>query len=113
MTIDVPSQRIKLILSTGSADTEAAGRTIEKYFPGKGYISAGFDLNPEILRLVKANVIRLTVDQQPYAQGYYSVVELTLLKRYGIAPSSIDTGATIVTSAQADQVIALSEQLYR
>jgi simple sugar transport system substrate-binding protein len=104
---------IKIILGTGSADTEAAGKVIERYFPRKGYSSAGFDLSPEILRLVKANIIRLTVDQQPYAQGYYSVVELTLYRRYGLKPSNIDTGAVIIDADKVDQVIKLSQQHYR
>jgi simple sugar transport system substrate-binding protein len=105
--------RLTVVLGTGSADTEAAGRAIEKYFPNQGYVAAGFDLSPEILRLVKAKVLRLTVDQQPYAQGYYAVVVLTLLRRYGLAPASINTGAAIITAESAEQVLALSKQQYR
>ena len=61
---------IKTILSTGSADTEAAGLTIEQYFSKSDYIAAGFDLSPDILRLIQAGVIRFSIDQQPYSQGY-------------------------------------------
>lgn len=56
------------------------------------YVSAGFDLSHDILRLIQAVVIRFSIDQQPYSQGYLSVVNLTLQKRYGLAPSNIDTG---------------------
>ena len=45
---------IRVVLSTGQADTEAAGRAIEKSFAGKGYWAAGFDLSPTTLRLIKA-----------------------------------------------------------
>jgi simple sugar transport system substrate-binding protein len=69
---------IKTILSTGSADTEAAGLTIEQYFSKSGYIAAGFDLSPDILRLIQAGVIRFSIDQQPYSQGYLSVANLAL-----------------------------------
>ncbi len=77
---------IKFILCTGQADTEGAGLAIEKNFAGKGYTAAGFDLSPEILRLIKAGYIKCTIDQQPYIQGYYPVIQLALYKRYGIMP---------------------------
>lgn len=104
---------IRVILSTGSADTEASGLVVERYFAGSNYVCAGFDLTADTLRLVKAGVIRLTVDQQPYAQGFYSIVGLALNRRFGIEPSNIDTGATIVRSAMADRLIQLSTEHYR
>lgn len=87
-----------------------AGQVIERYFPDRGYFCAGFDPSPEILRLVKAGVIRLTVDQQ---QGYYAVVGLTLYRRYGLKPSNIDTGAAIITADMVDELIDLTRQHYR
>ncbi len=104
---------IKIILGTGQADTEAAGRAIEKNFADQGYWSAGFDLSPETLRLIQAGYIRCTVDQQPYIQGLYPVIQLTLYLRYGITPSDIDAGATIIDKTNVKQVIDLSRQLYR
>jgi simple sugar transport system substrate-binding protein len=104
---------IKTILSTGSADTEAAGLAIERYFSKRDYITAGFDLSPDILRMIEAGIIRFSIDQQPYSQGYLSVVNLTLQKRYGLAPSNIDTGAGIITAAEAPRVLKLSEQHFR
>jgi len=101
---------IKTILSTGSADTEAAGLAIERYFSKRDYVAAGFDLSPDILRLIQAGIIRFSIDQQPYAQGYLSVVNLVLQKRYGLAPSNIDTGAGIITAEEAPRVLKLSEQ---
>jgi len=104
---------IKIVLGTGQADTEAAGRAIEKYFADKGYWSAGFDLSPETLRLIQAGPIRCTVDQQPYIQGLYPVIQLTLYLRYGIIPSNIDAGAAFIDRTNVQQVIDLSRQLYR
>jgi len=104
---------IRVVLSTGQADTEAAGRAIEKSFAGKGYWAAGFDLSPTTLRLIKAQHIRCTVDQQPYIQGFYPVVQLTLKLRYGITPASMDSGAAIITAETADRVLQLTEQKYR
>ena len=104
---------IRIVLGTGQSDTEAAGRALEKYFPGRGYWSAGFDLSPTTLRLIQAGHIRCTVDQQPYIQGFYPVLQLTLYLRYGIVPSDIDAGAAIIDKDNVDQVIDLSRRLYR
>ncbi|MHB8861545.1 MAG: substrate-binding domain-containing protein, partial [Pirellulaceae bacterium] len=104
---------IRVVLCTGQADTEAAGRAIERSFAGKGYWAAGFDLSPTTLRLIKANHIRCTVDQQPYIQGFYPVIQLTLYLRYGIMPANMDAGATLITPATVDQVLQLTEKMYR
>ena len=104
---------IRIVLGTGQADTEAAGRAIEKSFSGQGYWSAGFDLSPETLRLIRDQHIRCTVDQQPYIQGFYPVIQLTLYLRYGIAPSDIDAGAAIVDAANVEKIIELTRRHYR
>lgn len=104
---------IRYVVCTGQADTEGAGLAIEQDFKGKGIVAAGFDLGPEILRLLKAGHIRFTIDQQPYIQGFYPVVQLTLLKRYGIRPASMDAGASLVTKEQADSVMELTKQNLR
>lgn len=104
---------IRVVLGTGQSDTEAAGRAIEKHFPSGGYWSAGFDLSPGTLRLIEAGHIRYTVDQQPYIQGFYPVVQLTLYLRYGIVPSDVDAGATIIDRDNVRQVMELSRSHYR
>jgi simple sugar transport system substrate-binding protein len=104
---------IKFILCTGQADTEGAGLVIEKQFAGKGMSAAGFDLSPEILRLIKAKHIRFTIDQQPYIQGFYPVIQLALYCRYGIMPASMDAGASVIGPEQADRVLELSKKGYR
>jgi simple sugar transport system substrate-binding protein len=104
---------IRIVLGTGQSDTEAAGRAIEASFAGRGYWSAGFDLSPTTLRLIQEGHIRCTVDQQPYIQGFYPVIQLTLYLRYGILPSDIDAGATIIDRTNVDQVIELSWRQFR
>lgn len=91
---------IRVVLGTGEADTQAAGLAIERYFEGKGYIAAGFDTGGDILRLVKQGTLRLTVDQQPYAQGFFAIASLALAHRSGLKPVSVDTGATLIRSAK-------------
>lgn len=105
--------RIKTVLGTGQADTEGAGLAIAENFHGKGYHTAGFDLSPNILRLLDAGVIEFTIDQQPYIQGFYPVVQLTLLLRYGIRPADIDAGATVITRKEAKGVMKWKAKNYR
>ena len=103
---------IKAVLCTGQADTEGAGLAVER-LGGKGYLVAGFDLSPEILRLVQSGIILVTLDQQPYVQGFYPVVQLTLRCRYGIMPSNMDAGAAPITRENAAAVLRLCKEGFR
>ncbi len=70
-------------------------------------------LSPEILRLISADVIACTVDQQPYVQGFYPVLQVSQLCRYGIKPMNIDSGAVFVTNENVAAVSELCRQGYR
>ena len=104
---------IRIIFGSGQSDTEAAGRAIEAHFANQGYWSAGFDLSPKTLQLVQDGHIRFTIDQQPYVQGFYPVVELTLKLRYGIMPSDIDAGAGVVDQGNVKQIMRWTAEGYR
>lgn len=104
---------LRFIVCTGQADLEPAGLVIEREYGGQGYAAAGFDLSAEILRLLEAGIIKFTIDQQPYAQGFYPVVQLTLLRRYGIRPSDIDAGAFVITPDMAAAVRELKSRSCR
>lgn len=95
------------ILCTGQADTEGAGLAAERQFVEKGLYVAGFDLSPGILRLIEVGNIAFTIDQQPYMQGFYPVVQLTHYCRYGLHPTNIDTGAALITKTNVDEVMRL------
>jgi simple sugar transport system substrate-binding protein len=101
---------IKYILGTGQVDTESAGLIVEEYFKGQGYQVAGFDLSLEILRLIQEGIIQLTIDQQPYIQGFYPVIQLTLLCRIGLTPSNIDAGIGLITKENVKSVIRLNKE---
>ena len=104
---------IRAVLCTGQADTEGAGLAVERLGKDKGCLVAGFDLSPEILRLIQAGIVESSIDQQPYAQGFYPVVQLALRCRYGILPSNMDTGAAFVTRENAAAVSELCGKEYR
>jgi simple sugar transport system substrate-binding protein len=105
--------QIKVVLCTGQADTEGAGLAIERNFAGKGYVAAGFDLSPQILRLIQAGHVRFTIDQQPYVQGFMPVVQLALYCRYGLKPSNLDAGAAVIDKGNVDAVVGLNAKGYR
>ncbi len=104
---------IRAVLCTGLTDTEAAGVAAEKNFPGRDLVIAGFDLSPGILGMLDRGIIKFTIDQQPYTQGFYPVVQLTLYCRYGIKPSNVDAGAGVVTQKDAKRVMELTSEKYR
>jgi len=104
---------IRVVLGTGQSDTEAAGLAIKRHFRGKGYWCAGFDLSENTLVLIKEGHIRFTIDQQPYVQGFYPVVQLTHCIRLGIMPSSVNAGAGIIDRSNVDRVTELTAKGYR
>lgn len=95
---------IRIVLCTGQADTEAAGRAIEKYFPGKNYWAAGFDLSSKTLDLIEKGHVLCTIDQQPYVQGFYPVLQLTHYLRFGIMPADMDAGASVIVRSDIAKV---------
>ena len=58
-----------------------------------------FDLSPEIEAHIKDGLTLFGIDQQPYLQGFASVMWLTLVNRYGIMPAMqvTPTGPGFVT----------------
>ncbi|MGF1625121.1 MAG: sugar ABC transporter substrate-binding protein [Alphaproteobacteria bacterium] len=57
---------------------------------------AGFDLVPVVLDEMDAGYIQLTVDQQPYLQGFLPVMQLYLMKKYGLSPWDVNTGKALI-----------------
>ena len=74
---------------------------------------AGFDLSEKILTMLQTEDIQFTIDQQPYVQGFYPVVQLALYCRYGIRPYSMDAGSMVVTKEQAGVVMERKKKNYR
>jgi simple sugar transport system substrate-binding protein len=80
----------------------------------KGKVFAGaFDLVPDVMNAIDQGRMQFTIDQQPYLQGFNSVLQLYLLKKYQLAPVDINTGVAPVTSGNVKKVMKLAEQGYR
>ena len=102
----------RAIIGTGQPDTEAAG-IVARRSQERGIYAAGFDLSPGIVDLIAEGHLDCVVDQQPYAQGFYPIVQLTLYRRFGLMPSSLDAGAAIVDRQNVELVRQLSKQSIR
>jgi simple sugar transport system substrate-binding protein len=70
----------------------------------------GFDLVPVVFDEMKSGYIQLTVDQQPYLQGYYPVHQLYLLNNFAFPPFDVDTGKALITPDDVDALLELSSQ---
>ncbi len=103
----------KGIFSVDQTGTTAQGTVIRNLGLKGRVVSGGWDLAPGTLQNIIDGYTQFTIDQTPYLQGYYPVVGLYLYLKYGIAPSNVDTGASIVDASNVHEVIALSEAGYR
>ena len=103
----------KGIFSVDQTGTTAHGTVIRNLGLKGKIVSGGWDLAPATLQNIIDGYTAFTIDQTPYIQGYYPVVGLYLYLKYGIAPSDVDTGASIVDASNVHEVIALSQAGYR
>lgn len=71
---------------------------------------AGFDLVPVVMEEMQNGFIQVTVDQQPYLQGFYPVMQLHLLNNYRFPPFTIDTGKAMIYPDEIDALMELSAQ---
>jgi simple sugar transport system substrate-binding protein len=83
----------KAILGLGGPSQGVAEAAV-KQAKLDGIAIGGFDLNPAIVDGLKAGTTTATVDQQPYSQGFMSVMQVALYLKYGLFPSNIPTGGT-------------------
>jgi simple sugar transport system substrate-binding protein len=65
----------------------------------KGVHGGGFDLLPRTLSNIRDGHLDFTIDQQPYLQGFYTVMEMAtyLLSGGLVGPAEVNTGLKFVT----------------
>ena len=73
----------------------------------QGVRAGGYDLTPEILKLMSENHIDFTIDQQPYLQGFFPVMQLYLYNISGgiTGPAETNTGLSFVTPETVDRYL--------
>ena len=94
------------ILAMGGMPLSQASKAVRD--AGMKIPVAGFDLTKEIVQEIINGGIIAAVDQQPYYQGAFPIMQLYLYKKYGLIPCEINTGGAIVDKTTAQQVLALS-----
>lgn len=95
------------IVSLGGTGTSVAEAAVDQSGV-EGVEIGGFDLTPDIIEGIQGGAINATVDQQPYSQGFLSVMEMALYLKYGLFPSDVATGGTgVVDKSNADFVSSL------
>ena len=89
------------MFAVDAGDTQGVGQIIQKHSLRGKVVGGGYDLLPGTLRLVDQGFLNFTIDQQPYLQGFYPVMQLFLYKLSGglVAPSDTNTGLLFVTKA--------------
>ena len=67
-----------------AGSTQGLAQTIQKQkLRDKDVKGGGYDLTPETQKLLAADQIDFTIDQQPYLQGFFPIMELYLAKASG------------------------------
>ena len=95
---------VKGMFAVDAGSTQGIAQVMEKYgLHEKGVRGGGYDLTPKTLELLKAGHIDFTIDQQPYIQGFYPVVQLFLYKISGglTGPADTNTGLVFLTKEEA------------
>ncbi|MGH7120793.1 MAG: sugar ABC transporter substrate-binding protein [Acetobacteraceae bacterium] len=85
---------------TVDGSTWLLGEVMQQYdLPKKGILAGGFDLLPKTLTGIRDGYLQFTIDQQPYLQGFYTVMEMFTFKVSGglVGAAEIDTGLKFVT----------------
>jgi simple sugar transport system substrate-binding protein len=95
------------IITIGTKDADSAAAGIQQ--SGNAKVKLGtFDVSQASLDRIKGGTQVFSIDQQPFAQGYYAVSNAFQLAAYGIylPQSPLLTGPAIIDSANVDLAIS-------
>jgi simple sugar transport system substrate-binding protein len=95
-------QDVKGMFAVDGGTTEGIAECMQQYgLAAKGVHGGGFDLLPQTLQLISQGHLDFTIDQQPYLQGYYAVMEMFNFLVSGglVGPAEINTGLKFVTKS--------------
>lgn len=103
------NQDVKGMFGVGGGDTMNTGLVMRQYdLPKKGVHAGGYDLLPRSLEAVRDGYLDFVIDQQPYLQGFYTVMEMFAYKVSGglVGPADINTGLKFVTKQSVGPYLA-------
>jgi len=103
----------KAIFSVGYM-AYVAGDILQRMGRKPGEVAVGcFDLVPPVIDGIKSGYVTLTIDQQPYLQGFLPIIQLVLMKKFALSAWDVNTGNAIVDKRNVDIVEELSKRGYR
>jgi len=73
----------------------------------------GFDIDPGIIDGFEEGYIQLTLDQQPFLQGYLPILNLCMAIKYGFSGLFIDTAGSYIDETNYKVVAELAAEGYR
>jgi simple sugar transport system substrate-binding protein len=101
---------INALVGLDGGSTQSVGEVISEFRgidQAKEVRAAGFDLLPRTLQLLQKDCLEFAIDQQPYAQGFLTTIEMFLFLISGgaIGPADINTGCQLVTKENVCQYL--------
>ncbi|HWF35757.1 MAG TPA: sugar ABC transporter substrate-binding protein [Solirubrobacteraceae bacterium] len=90
----------KGLFAVDGGSTQTVAQVIQRQgLNAKGVKGGGFDLTPITEQLLKAGDIQFTIDQQPYLQGFFPILELYLynVSQKLTGTADVNTGLKFVT----------------
>lgn len=104
---------VKGVVNVGGLTTEVAGMVVQDLKLQGKVVVGGFDLLPQTGSAIKAGITKAVIDQQPYLQGFYTVVQLAMMKYGKFAAFDVDTGRGIVNDKNINDVVDLAKRRIR
>jgi len=104
-------QDLKGMFAVDAGSTQGVATVMkESNLPSKGVHGGGFDLLPRTVDLIHEGFLDFTIDQQPYVQGFYTVLEAFIFLASGglVGPGNINTGLKFVTKDSVDPYLTTS-----
>lgn len=98
---------IDALITIGTTDADSAAAAIEQAGTGDKVLLGTFDVSQASLDRINEGAQLFSIDQQPFAQGYYAVSNAFQLAAYGIylPQSPLLTGPALITSDNVDLAI--------
>ncbi len=103
--------QVKLISYSGGQFLGASTYYMESIGKKPGEIkNIGFDISGPIIDGFEKGYVSLTIDQQPFYQGFLPIVSLCMAVKFGLTPITVDTGVGFVDETNYKAVAGLAEQ---
>jgi simple sugar transport system substrate-binding protein len=101
-------QDVAGMFAVDAGSTQGVAQVMEQFgLHEQGVRAGGYDLLPDILKLMSEDHIDFTIDQQPYLQGFLPVMQLYLYKLSGgvTGPAETNTGLIFITPETVDRYL--------